>query len=180
MMRINQKIREKLIKVLARLSYKKVHCQPKCKAVFYLNTLNQTKYLTGIVKPKSEKSGLKSWIFQLTGGDSWGLGMQSPTSSALCTHRAELALLIATLMEHPPALAGFHQGMKEFLQKKMQWLLEDFNRKQNIGDFCKTKRLTNLSICTTGEQPFCGAGIFHGLRYPRNAVECITSEASYP
>lgn len=60
---ITGKRREKLIKVLARLSYKKVHCQPKCKAVFYLNNLNQTKYLTGIVKPKSEKSGLKSWIF---------------------------------------------------------------------------------------------------------------------
>lgn len=106
MMRINQKMREKLIKVLARLSYKKVHCQPKCKAVFYLNNLNQTKCLTGIVKPKSEKSGLKSWIFQLTGGDSWGLGMQSPTSSALCIHRAELALLIATLMEHCQSRVG--------------------------------------------------------------------------
>ena len=36
MMKIDQKIIEKLIKVLARLSYKKVHCQPKCKAVFLL------------------------------------------------------------------------------------------------------------------------------------------------
>jgi len=77
--------------------------------------------------------------------------MQSPTSSALCTHRAELALLIATLMEHLPALVGLHQGIIKFLWKKMQWLLEDFNQKGNIDDFYKTKRLTNLSICTTGE-----------------------------
>ena len=63
MMKINQKIIEKLIKVLARLSYKKVHCQPKCKAVFYWHNLNQTKCLTGIVKPKSEKSGLKELDF---------------------------------------------------------------------------------------------------------------------
>ena len=63
MMKINQKIREKLIKVLARLSYKKVHCQPECKAVFYWNNLGWMKCLTGIVKPKSEKSGLKELDF---------------------------------------------------------------------------------------------------------------------
>lgn len=63
MMKIDQKIIEKLIKVLARLSYKKVHCQPKCKAVFYWHNLNQTKCLTGIVKPKSEKSGLEKLDF---------------------------------------------------------------------------------------------------------------------
>ena len=54
-------------------------------------------------------------IFQLTGVGGWGLGMQSPTSSALCTHRAELALLIATLMEHLPTVVGLHQGMNELL-----------------------------------------------------------------
>ena len=37
-------------------------------------------------------------------------------------------------MEHLPALVGLHQGIIEFLWKKMQWLLEDFNQKGNIDD----------------------------------------------
>lgn len=77
---------------------------------FYWNNLSCMKCLTGIVKPKSEKSGLKKL-----------------------------------------ALVGLHQGIIEFLWKKMRWLLEDFNRKWNIDDFCKTKCLANLPICTTGE-----------------------------
>ncbi len=69
---------KKLIKVLARLSYKKVHCQPKCKAVFYGNNFSWMKCLTGIVKPKSEKSGLKKLDF-LTHRRGWlGLGDAIP------------------------------------------------------------------------------------------------------
>lgn len=66
------------------------------------------------------KQTQSSHIFQLTGVGGWGLGMQPPTSSALCTHRAELALLIATLMEHQPALDGSHQRKEELLWKRMR------------------------------------------------------------
>ena len=44
----------------------------------------------------------------------------------------------------------------------------------------KTERLTNFPYAPLANSLIRGARTFLGLRYPRNGVECITSQASYP
>lgn len=81
------------------------------------------------------------------------------------------------------ASAGFSRLASEDGRILMEKDAIDISRNQwerNLDDFCKTGRLTKFLYAPLANSLVSGARTFLGLRYPRNGVECITSQASYP
>lgn len=69
---------------------------------------------------------------------------------------------------------------ERILMKKDAIAISRYQWEGNMDDFCKTECLTNFPYAPLANSLVSGAGTFLVLRYPRNEVECITSQASYP